>query len=111
MKNIVREIIHAGSNVYVRVFAQRPRKEHGQARRQKEYPTSEAMRRQNEYNATRHLSIVIDQNFGVGDLHVQLTYRTPATQQEAKKYLNKAIRDLRALYRSRGVPWKYIAVT
>lgn len=66
----------------------------------------------NENNARETLRLLIDHNFGAGDMHLTETYQgDQPTLEEAKKNLGGFIRRLRAYYRSIGEELKYIATT
>lgn len=66
----------------------------------------------NEINARENLRLLIDHNFGAGDMHLTLTYAgNQPPLEEAKKSLKGFFRRLRAYYRSLGIELKYIATT
>lgn len=82
-------------------------------RRQKEKPTEESVRKANERNAERRLSMLLIQNFFQGDWHVVLTY-DPDNRPElelSKKLLKNYLRRMRRLYEKRGHVLKYVVVT
>lgn len=83
----------------------------GRRRGKKQNPTSEAVMKYNEKLAFWILTRLINENFMPGDLFLSPTYRIPVTPAEAKKYLAKFLRDLRAYFRKQGKELKYISVT
>lgn len=88
-------------------------KQAGQKRAKKENVTKEAVKKVNERNATRKLTVTMNANFKKGDLHIVWTYRreerVPPTQAHAQ--LVKALKALRKLYRRAGQELKYIYTT
>lgn len=76
-------------------------------------PTPEDVQKVNRKQAEAKLRWLINTNFGYNDIHMVLTYikglRPPP--MEAKRCLEKFLRDLRALYRKNGIELKYICVT
>jgi len=76
-------------------------------------PSPEDVKKVNFKHAEAKLRWLINTNFKFNDIHLVLTYRKgerPAPE-ESKKYLEKFLRDLRALYRNQNQELKYICVT
>lgn len=83
------------------------------SRAKKAVPTREAVRKMNERNAVRKLTVDMNANFRRGDWHLVLTYhpdQVPNAEQ-ARSNLGKFIRKLRAKYRKAGKELKYIHTT
>lgn len=79
----------------------------------KEKPTAEEIEKVNQMNAERTLRLKINNNFGVDDPFITLTYRKderPAPEQ-AKKNIKKLIDGLRKEFRKVGVDLKWVCVT
>lgn len=85
----------------------------GIIREKNHQPTPEDVQEVNRRNSEANLRWTLNTNFGWNDIHLVLTYikgmRPPP--KEAKAYLEKFLRDLRALYRKDGRELKYICVT
>lgn len=75
--------------------------------------TPEKQRKVNERKAINTLTWALNENFGVGDAHMVLTYRkeyTPSPEQ-ARRDLEKFLRMLRKWCRESGKELRYITVT
>jgi hypothetical protein len=86
----------------------------GRPRGKKENESPKAVKRNNARNAKNHLIGLVNENFTIGDLWIDLHYgkeERPTTQEEAEKHLTKFIRILREEWRKAGGELKYIAVT
>ncbi len=83
------------------------------ARKKKHGPTPEAMAAYNKKLAERELTRLIDENFGMGDLSIALTYRKAErpTADQAKRDREKILRKLRDYFRRQGNELRYVAVT
>ena len=77
------------------------------------HSTPEAVEKVNYKHAEAKLRWLINSNFKFNDIHLVLTYQKGKrpSPQESKKYLEKFLRDLRALYRKQGQELQYISVT
>lgn len=98
------EVIKTKSTRYGRRLARSPNRSE----------TPEAMAKANERHAAASLARILNANFGPGDFHMVLTYRTdarPKTPEEARRILENFKRRLRRLYRSLGTELKYVSVT
>ena len=82
-----------------------------QKRRPKTNPTSEAVRKINFRNAVKVLTAKLNHNFKPGDYHLVLTYARPLAPAEAKKQLEKFIRNVRGYCKRNGIEFKWVAVT
>lgn len=102
----------AGNSIIVQK-GYKTEKQAGKKRAKKENATKEAVKRMNERYATHNLTVLMNANFSIGDLHIVWTYRKEErpTPEVAQKYLTKAIKDLRKVYRKAGQELKYIYTT
>jgi len=82
-----------------------------QKRKPKTNPTSEAVRKVNFRNAVKVLTAKLNHNFRRGDYHLVLTYETAVAPQEAKKNLNRFLRNMHNYCKRNGIPFKWVAVT
>lgn len=74
--------------------------------------TPEQMQKANERQAEKQLRGKLEANFTGGDMHNVLTYAIdPPEPAQAKKYLDKFVRDARQMMRKSGKELKYIIVT
>ena len=75
--------------------------------------TPEAMEKVNEREAEAKLRRIFNANFKGGDFHAVFEYSAQynPTPEEARKHLEKLLRDMRALYKKRGTVLKYITTT
>ena len=85
----------------------------GITRGENKKPTPEKMDIINERNAEKTLRQLINNNFGLGDLHQTLTYKKDIRPdpEESKKELERYLRKVRTLYKRRDEELKYITVT
>lgn len=109
--------IKAGKHLYVDCYPiwdtrrERDAREKAQQIRQR---SKEAMDRLNTRNAQRRLEILINANFGPGDLLVTCTYLTgqgPESAERAAKDASNMIARLKRIYTRLGKELKYIYVT
>lgn len=108
MQKVIRETCISGAVIDRCVKASFP---HGGRRRQKQKPTSEAVKKNNDRLAEKKLTRLINANFYPGDLHVTLTYAVPVDPQEAEHQLGVWIRRIRRQFKKKGIEFKYVAVT
>lgn len=80
-------------------------------RQPKMNPTSEAVKKINFRNAVKVLTAKLNHNFKAGDYHLVLTYAELPGKEEAKKNLDKFVRNMRGYCKRRGTEFKWIAVT
>jgi len=74
--------------------------------------TSEAMRKINDRNAERDLTVKLNHNFCMGDYHLVLTYSGDApTPSEAKKHKDNFFRNIRNYAKKNEIELKHISVT
>ncbi|MCR4715813.1 MAG: hypothetical protein K5656_01400 [Lachnospiraceae bacterium] len=73
--------------------------------------TPEEIRDNNDRQARRKLTRLLNANFADGDLFLTLTYREAASTDEAIKEVKKFIRNLKGRYERRGSPLKWVLVT
>lgn len=85
----------------------------GEPRAQNRKPTPEQMEKANERNAIKKLRLTIAENFTESDAHIVLTYKknNRPTTEEARKNIEKFLRDLRRYYKKQEMELKYIVVT
>lgn len=108
MDKVIRETCIAGAVIDRTVKVSFP---HGGRRRQKQKPTSEAVKKNNDRLAEKKLTRLINANFYPGDLHVTLTYAVPVDPQEAEHQLGVWIRRVRRQFKKKGIEFKYVAAT
>ncbi len=68
----------------------------------------------NKRNAEKNLTRTLNANFHPGDYHMVLTYEDdslPKTAEEAKRYLDGFLRDMRGYYAAQNAKFAYVAVT
>lgn len=82
-----------------------------QKRRAKTNPTSEAVRKINLKNAVKILTAKLNHNFKQGDYHIVLTYGETLEPQDAKRALERFIRNVRNYCRKNNIDFKWVAVT
>ncbi len=82
-------------------------------RGKRENQTTEEMEKINQKNAEARLRRIINENFGVGDYHMVLTYKKDLRpdQEEAKDRISKFLRKLRKEYKKLECELKYVVVT
>ncbi len=84
----------------------------GRQRGKKVNKSSSAKQARNHRNSVRLLGQLINANFTKEDYFLTLTHHTDVTEEQAKKLLDKFIRDVQKILRLLGdPPLKYIAVT
>lgn len=110
----IKEVCRAGKTIEVGKYYSSRYGIKGIKRSANHAPTPEQMQRANERAATKKLRRIINTNFGLGDIHLVLTYRrdlTP-TPDEARKHLERFLRKARGYYaQAYGRDLKYITVT
>lgn len=76
-------------------------------------PTPETMKKQNEWNAVKKLTLLMNENFKPGDYHLVLTYRRECRpdSEQAHDRLTKFIRKLRRTYAKAESELMYIHTT
>lgn len=79
-----------------------------QRRAKKEKPTPLMQAIHNQKQAEAKLRMLIDLNFTEEDYYITLTYEKEPTLEEAKKDIQKFIRNLKGRYKRRGHELKYI---
>lgn len=75
--------------------------------------TPEAMQKVNERNAVKKLRRLLNTNFGHNDMHLILTYemsKRPDCKEDAKKDIEKFLRNLRKRYKKAGYELRYVSV-
>lgn len=109
----IKETAKAGKTIEVRKYYSARYGKKKSARGENINPTAEQMKRFNEKQAERNLRLKINSNFGQGDIHLVLTYKRELRPEpgEAKKRLERFIREARAAYRRLGREFRYISVT
>lgn len=82
-------------------------------RAEKKTVTPEKQRRVNEKKAVDILTWRLNENFGVGDVHMVIGYgRSKAPEpEEARKHLEEFLRRARKYFRGQGQELRYITVT
>ena len=111
MKAAVKELIVVGNLIYTKVTCRRNKGSKGK-RKPKTNPTPEDVKKINQVNAEKDLSIKLHHNFNPGDIHAVLTYSgQEPSKEQALKELNKFKRKLPKLYKDKGINLKWIEVT
>lgn len=109
MPYIIKEY-HAGATIEIqKTYSARYGKKLPRSPNKK--PTPDEVKKNNERLAEMNLRLLLNANFRAGDFLLTLTYENAPSVQEAKKYLEKFTRNLRAKYKSVGIELKYICVT
>lgn len=105
--------VKAGRVIEVYRYQRPERKKGKRTREPKTKPTPERMAAINEELAEQKLRWTLNANFGHNDLHLVLTYRQGFRPhpEEAKKHLEKFMRNVRALFKQEQRECKYVAVT
>lgn len=62
-----------------------------------------------KHNAAERLAAAIEKNFKNGILHITLTYEKEPSGEEAIKHIEKFIKDLRKLYKTKEINLKWLA--
>ena len=106
-----RETIVAGKTIMRSLRATTRIKTRGEKRKAKCNPTPAAVAKVNYRNRCRVLTAKLNHNFSGGDLHVVLTYADVPSEDQAKKDLDKFLRNMRTLYRKNDKELKWVAVT
>jgi len=107
-----RDTLIAGRTAMVRCYAStRVATEKGKKRKPKMNPTPEAVQRINLKNAIWNLCVLMNSYFVGGDYHLTLTYAHEPSKEEAKRDLDKWIRNMRTYCRKRGQEFSWVAVT
>ena len=83
------------------------------ARAARQNLTTEKQRILNERHAVDTLTWTLNENFGIGDIHLILTYGKGAepAQEEAKRNLERFLREARKYFRRQGKELRYVATT
>lgn len=100
----------AGGTIFVTISGAGNQKSGQRGRREK--PTAPEVMEMNRKYAERSLSMILNHNFGAGDLHTVLTYGGDAPDPaEAKTRINNFIRKMRRLYEKKGLVFKWVLAT
>ena len=112
---IIKQTIKAGNTIEVREGCRtKGRGGPGRKRRLKTKPTSEEQEKINRNRQLKQLTVIINANFGTGDMHISLDYRVderPESRKEAEAILNRFIARLKYWYKKRGLTLKRVSVT
>ena len=110
---IYRETIVAGKTILQSYRAStRIRSVKGEKRAAKSNPTPEAVRKVNLRNAVKNLTAILNANFSEKDFHLTLTYSgSEPTKEEAKKNLQRFLRNMKNYCKKNDTEWKWVAVT
>jgi len=100
----------AGSTIFVKVKMIRDKNPETK-RLKRNKPTTEKVAKINQKNAERELSMILNNNFKHGNLHLALTYKEMPSFSSAQKALNKFIRVLRRELKKAGEELKAVYVT
>ena len=108
-------VTKAGKTIEVEKYYSSRYKKKGIKRKDKVKPTSEQQRKINEKQAEKKLRRDINENFGPGDLHIDLTYlrkrgQPHVTKDQMRDDINIFLRALREIYKKSGMELKYIHV-
>ncbi len=108
---IKKETIVAG-NTILRSFKAAPSiRVKGERRQPKMNPTSEAVKKINYKNAVKKLTAILNHNFVDGGWHLTLTYSAEPSKQEAKKNLQRFLRNIRTYCKKHEIRWQSVSVT
>lgn len=80
-------------------------------RAEKRNPSREAVARYNQKVSIRNLTMLLNNNFGVGDHHLILTYAEEPTKENAGKAVKNFLKRARRRARKRGTELRYILIT
>lgn len=110
---IYRETIVAGRTIIQSLRAStRIKTKKGEKRAAKSNPTPEAVRKVNLRNAVKMLTSILNNNFGLGDYHLTLTYAgEEPTKEEAKRTLQNFQKAMKRYCKKNEIEWKWVAVT
>lgn len=109
---IFRDTITAGRTLMRRYTAStRIHTQKGEKRNPKTNPTPEAVQKINLKNAVWKLCVLLNTYFSGGDYHLTLTYAHEPSKEEAKKDLDKWIRNIRDHHKKQGKRFYWVAVT
>ena len=111
----IQRVTKAGKTIEIEKYYSAKYRKRGYKKLKKQKPSSEQQIRINNKEAERKLRLLMNANFGGGDLHIVLTYihkkadphRTP---EEMQKDIEKFLRKLRAEYKKQDKALKYIHV-
>lgn len=81
-----------------------------QSRRTRIHSTMPKIKQLNDKRSRQYFRWLLENNFGMGDYHVTLTFAKEPSRMGGKKAYANYIRRLRRLYQKSGVELKYIAV-
>lgn len=105
---VIREVCVAGKVIDVTIKV--PAGNHGQ-RKEKKKITKEAVQRNNDRNAKKKLSRLINANFDEKSFHDTLTYSAAPDQEEAQRVLKNFLRRVKSEMKKAGEEFKWIIVT
>lgn len=109
----IKEVCVAGDTIEINKYYSVRYHSKGEKRDPKVNRTSEAQKRVNQRKASRDLRRLMNTNFKDGDLLVRLDFHkveTPNGSIDMQALMSKSIRKLRAEFKKRGRPLKYIYV-
>lgn len=107
----IRQIYIAGQTIIVREKMKR-NVEQGKKRSPKKQITSDKVWWYNLKQATFKLTLALNNNFGPGDHHLQLTYKQePESRETAAKDRKEFLRRVTADCRKEGIEFKWVGVT
>lgn len=107
----VQEETKAGRTIEIKKYYTNRYYSKGEKRRKRTKPTKEQMKKVNYRNRVRKLTLLLNENFGPGDAHIQLTYKKePEDKKEIKKIIRDFLGKMRKEYKKVGKEFKYVHV-
>jgi hypothetical protein len=107
------EVVEAGKTVEVMKYYSSRYGKKGIKRGKRKALTKEEQRKVNKRAAEKKLRRIINENFGEGDTHLVLDYRKdrkPDGKKRMRADANDFLKEMRKLYKRKGIPFKYIHV-
>jgi hypothetical protein len=107
------EVCRAGATIEITKKHSRRYPPPGTGREKKQNPTTEAQEQVNARQAETRIRRDMNHNFRAGDLYITLDYekdKRPEDGEEMRSHGDKLKRDLRRIYRKKGIELKYMYV-
>lgn len=108
---IIRETIVAGRTIIRSLHPGVGKRTPGLKRRARENKTPEKVAAVNLRNAIKKLTAILNHNFRDGDYHITLTYAASPSPEEAKRSLERFLRNMHDYCKRHDIEWKRVAVT
>lgn len=109
----IKRTVRAGKTIEIYKYFSSRYGRKGIKRGKNENPTPEEMQKINERRAEEKLRHILNENFGMGDIHLVIGYRrgSKPEPEEARKHLDKLMRGLRKYFREKEDELRYVTVT